>query len=329
MLVFMYIGVYVVPSQPANDDALVAATEDSLQHNSEGQGRAPNNQLDDTASSEEGQTNNDPAEKIKSFVQQPEQPLSAETKTEHAHTAKPYSCGCHDEGPRDNLLDRYVRKPHRNIIHNELKSHEILVARVQVPTRRIFEAQSTNWSANGHWKINTHLEWFCCHGFGHSFRHDGEECCNLPCLCSTDMQPEHMSVHAFMYATADYFGIEVLKTLALEKFTESVHLFHETEDFAHVFRVIFSSPMPDEYASPRTFIIDTLIQLPGLWDSDPVKQVLEDMAAVTSAVLKKTQEKQQEKNKKGVIYHWQLQRLGIECYTLQVREDTPQWGENQ
>ena len=132
-----------------------------------------------------------------------------------------------------------------------------------------------------------------------------------------------MSTHALMFATADYFDVEELKHHALHMFESTAHIFYHTDAFAQAIRDVFSNPMPDGEASPRGIIIDILIEFPHLWYLEPVKQALEDMGAVTLAVLKRKHEKQEEKDAQGLIHTWQLRRLGVKDNMLQVNGEIP------
>jgi hypothetical protein len=105
-----------------------------------------------------------------------------------------------------------------------------------------------------------------------------------------------------VFATADYFDVPALKQLALDKFTANAHVCWRSAYFAQAIRDIFSNEMPD--------VIDILAEFPFMWDFESVKQVMEDIGAVTLAVLKKKEEKERENYDLGLVYNWQMAKIG-------------------
>jgi hypothetical protein len=120
------------------------------------------------------------------------------------------------------------------------------------------------WDSDGRWELQAHGQWTCCHGFLHGFGTDKASNCELPCICSAHEQglvAAHMSVHALMYATADYFAVPALKDRALETFAATAHVHFRSGDFAQAVRDVFGCAMPEgDDVTPRTLIIDILVE---------------------------------------------------------------------
>ena len=229
----------------------------------------------------------------------PDQPIEGEhsaESTKDQHTSPACPCTCH-------------------ISPNNIVTRQTIIASHEGYSEPTLESK-TYWDTDGSWELQTHRTWTCCHGFTYGFgtARGRERSCKIPCICSAHSKglvSEHMSIHALLYATADYFDVPALKDLALEKFKDTAHVQSRSEDFAQAIRDVFTSARPEAKVTPSSIIIDTLVEIPSLWSYELVKKVLEDMGAVTLAVMQKQRELQAEKHDKGHIHRWQLARLGL------------------
>jgi hypothetical protein len=296
MLTFMYTGLYKLPVT-AQDESLAEVLERRLHIDCEASSPPGNTSSSNAVPSNDGETNDGTTPAVPDPIVPSTPQVQESTSEQSSNQNSSCSCSCH-LSPNDIPEDWII-------------PHEILVRGGEPVDYETFQGSSNGTYAS--FELHTYREWICCHGFRRGFGHENVDRCLLPCLCIAHEQgfvPWHLSTHAFVFATADYFDVPALKQLALDKFTANAHVCWRSAYFAQAIRDIFSNEMPDDDASPREVVIDILAEFPFMWDFESVKQVMEDIGAVTLAVLKKKEEKERENYDLGLVYNWQMAKIG-------------------
>lgn len=290
MLTWMYTGIYTIPEDSVEGESSTEAIGTSASTNCTDTANVP------------AQTAHQPLDGLDRLLEYDD--AGRILRLRSPESTPPSSCGCnrHSSPPRERYTPQTFLT-RSNALQQHKSQHDV-----------------ERWTADGEWELYTCRQWTCCHGFLQGFGTDGPYDCTLPCACLSPGTPENISIHAFMYAAADYFDVPALKDLALENFKAAAHIHNRTEAFAQAIRDVFTSAMPEATVTPRTVVIDIRVDLPTLWEYEPVRQVLNDIGAVTLAVLKRRTEMQEAKDKQGLIHGWQLEKLGLGKGVVEKRQ---------